>query len=91
MPSYRFATESVRWVHRNIFLQTFTHWNHSDLYIIRIMCGASIPAGLHSFAIVDKKYGVFFNRSIFDNVGSMMYVDMSARTTNVSRAVRDEK
>lgn len=55
------------------------------------MCGVSIPAGLHSFAIVDKEYGVFFNRSIFDNVGSMMYVDMSARTTNVSCAVRDEK
>lgn len=55
------------------------------------MCGVSIPAGLHSFAIVDKKYGVFFNRFIFDNVGSMIYVDMFARTTNVSRAVQDEK
>ena len=56
------------------------------------MCGVSIPAGLHSFAIVDKKYGVFFNRSIFDNVGSMIYVGyVRARTTNVSRAVRDEK
>ena len=42
------------------------------------MCGVSIPAGLHSFAIVDKKYGVFFNRFIFDNVGSMICVDMFA-------------
>lgn len=49
------------------------------------MCGASIPAGLHSFAIVDKKYGVFFNRSIFDNVGSMMYVDMSVRAQRMCR------
>ena len=49
------------------------------------MCGASIPAGLHSFAIVDKKCGVFFNRSIFDNVGSMMYVDMSVRVQRMCR------
>ena len=47
------ATESVRWVHRNIFLQTFTHWNHSDLYIIIPQVLVRVKAGTVLVDIAD--------------------------------------